>query len=94
MREKGQKDMKHLWEKVSHKIRVNEYKRILYVCDDFPGVCVCSNTEYKPHANDSGRWAYHSFFVETSDRFKKEFRTLKEAKAFVENGGLNDENRS
>lgn len=53
--------MKHLWEKASLEIHADGGKRIRYVCKDFPGVSVYSNTECIPHANRSGGWMYRSF---------------------------------
>ena len=86
--------MKHLWWTASRELYAAGGQRIQYLCEDFPDVSVYSNMEFRPHANgDSGGWMCHSFSVETPDGFKKEFRTLREAKAFVENGGLNDESR-
>lgn len=85
--------MKHLLEKASTECFADGGKSIQYTCEDFPGVFVYSNTECRPHANGSGGWMCHRYSVETSWGFKKEFRTLKEAKAFVENGGLENENR-
>lgn len=85
--------MKHLWERASTECFADGGKSIQYTCDDFPDISVYSNTECRPHANGSGGWMCHRYSVETSWGFKKEFRTLKEAKAFVENGGLENENR-
>ena len=85
--------MKHLWTKAGTKVSAKG-RRIEYRCKDFPGVSVYSAVELTPHANDSGEWLYHSYSVETSDGFKKEFRTLRKAKSFVENGGLEHESRS
>ena len=94
MREKGMRDdMKHLWWVGSRALHATGGQRIQYLCSDFPGVSVYSNTEFTPHANGSGVWLCHSYSVETHYGFKKDFRTLKEAKAFVENGGLDNENR-
>lgn len=95
MREKSMRDdMKHLWWVGSRALHATGGQRIQYLCSDFPGVSVYSNTEFTPHANGSGGWLCHSYSVETHYGFKKDFRTLKEAKAFVENGGLDNENRS
>lgn len=83
----GGDDIKHLWKKASTECFADGGKRIKYQCEDFPGISVYSNTEYMPHTWDNGGWLYHSYSVETWE-FRKDFRTLKEAKAFVENGGL------
>lgn len=94
MREKSMRDdMKHLWWVGSRALHATGGQRIQYLCSDFSGVSVYSNTEFTPHANGSGGWLCHSYSVETHYGFKKDFRTLKEAKAFVENGGLENENR-
>ena len=85
--------MKHLWEKASTERFADGGKRIEYQCKDFPGISVCSNTKCIPHANRGGGWMCHSFSVETSVGFRKDFRTLKEANAFVENGGLDHANQ-
>lgn len=82
--------MKHLWEKASTECFADGGKSIQYTCEDFPGVFVYSNAVYIPHTYDNGKWLYRSFAIETPLGFlAKEFRTLREAKAFVENGGLN-----
>ena len=95
MREKGMRDdAKYLWWVGSRALHATGGQRIQYLCDNFPGFSVNSNTEFMPHTYDNGGWLYHSYSVETCWGFKKEFRTLKEAKAFVENGGLDHENRS
>lgn len=87
--------MKHLWEKASAEYFADGGKSIRYTCEDFPGISVYSNAVYIPHAYDNGRWLYRSFAIETPlGVLTKEFRTLREAKAFVENGGLNNANRS
>lgn len=78
--------MKHLWEKASLEVHADGGKRIRYVCKDFPGVSVYSNTECIPHANGSGGWMYRSFLVKTDYGFKKTFGRLKDAKDFVESG--------
>lgn len=94
MREKSMRDdMKHLWWVGSRALHATGGQRIQYLCSDFPGVSVYSNTEFTPHANGSGGWLCHSYSVETHYGFKKDFRTLQEAKAFVENGGLENANR-
>lgn len=80
--------MKHLWWVASRALHATGGQRIQYLCEDFPGVSVYSNTEYMPHTWDNGGWLYHSYYVQTSWGFRKDFRTLREAKAFVENGGL------
>lgn len=86
--------MKHLWEKVNTEVFEDGGKSIQYACEDFPDVFIYSNAVYIPHPYDNGRWLYRSFAVETPlGLLTKEFRTLKEAKAFVENGGLENENR-
>lgn len=85
--------MKHLWVKASTEVFEDGGKSIQYTCEDFPGVSVYSNTQFMPHTWDNGGWMYHGYYVETSGRFRKDFRTLKEAKAFVENGGLENANR-
>lgn len=86
--------MKHLWVKVSTEEFEDGGKSIQYACEDFPGVFVYSNAVYIPHTHDNGRWLYRSFAIETPLGFlKKEFRTLRDAKAFVENGGLENANR-
>lgn len=83
--------MKHLWKKASTAVFDDGGKNIQYTCDDFPGVFVHSNAVYIPHPYDNGRWLYRSFAIETPLGFLvKEFRTLREAKAFVENGGFED----
>lgn len=83
--------MKHLWVKASTEVFDDGGKSIQYTCEDFPGVFVYSNAVYIPHAYDNGRWLYRSFAIETPLGFlTKEFRTLREAKAFVENGGFED----
>lgn len=87
-------DMKHLWWVGSRALHTTGGQKIQYLCSDFPGVSVYSNTEFTPHANGSGGWFCRSYSVETYRGFKKRFQTLKAAKAFVENGGLDNENRS
>ena len=83
--------MKHLWVKTSTEVFEDGGKSIQYTCEDFPGVFVYSNAVYIPHTYDNGRWLYRSFAIETPLGFlAKEFRTLREAKAFVENGGFED----
>lgn len=86
-------DMRHLWWVASRTFHTTGGQRIQYLCEDFPDISVYSNMEYIPHAGRSGSWKYSSYSVETNDGFKKEFRTLREAKAFVENGGLENANR-
>lgn len=86
-------NVKHLWKKASAEYFADGGKRIKYKCEDFPGVSIYSNTEYMPHTWDNGGWLYHSYYVQTLWRFRKDFRTLKEAKAFVENGGLGHVNK-
>lgn len=85
--------MKHLWWVASRALHATGGQRIQYLCDDFPDVSVYSDTRNIPHADRSGGWMCRSYSVETNDGFKKEFRTLREAKAFVENGGLENANR-
>ena len=86
--------MKHLWVKANTEVFDDGGKSIKYTCEDFPGVFVYSNAVYIPHANGNGKWLYRSFAIETPLGFlAKEFRTLREAKAFVENGWLNNVNR-
>lgn len=81
--------MKHLWVKTSTEVFEDGGKSIQYTCEDFPGVFVYSNAVYIPHTYDNGRWLYRSFAIETPLGFlTKEFRTLREAKAFVESGQL------
>lgn len=81
--------MKHLWVKTSTEVFEDGGKSIQYTCEDFPGVFVYSNAVYIPHSYDNGRWLYRSFAIETPLGFlTKEFRTLREAKAFVESGQL------
>lgn len=81
--------MKHLWVKTSTEVFEDGGKSIQYTCEDFPGVFVYSNAVYIPHTYDNGRWLYRSFAIETPLGFlAKEFRTLREAKAFVESGQL------
>ena len=81
--------MKHLWVKTSTEVFEDGGKSIQYTCEDFPGVFVYSNAVYIPHANGNGKWLYRSFAIETPLGFlAKEFRTLREAKAFVESGQL------
>ena len=80
--------MKHLWEKASLEVHADGGKRIRYVCKDFPGVSVYSNTEYTPHADRSGGWMCRTYSVETYDGFRKTFCRLKDAKDFVESGRL------
>lgn len=82
--------MKHFWWVASRALHATGGQKIQYLCDDFPDISVYSNTECRPHANGSGGWMCHRYSVETSWGFKKEFRTLREAKAFVENGGFED----
>lgn len=79
--------MKHLWVKAGTKVFADGGKHIRYTCEDFPGVYVYSDAVFTPHANGEGGWMYHSYSVATSWGFVKMFRTLREAKAFVENGG-------
>lgn len=81
--------MKHLWVKTSTEVFEDGGKSIQYTCEDFPSVFVYSNAVYIPHTYDNGRWLYRSFAIETPFGFlAKEFRTLREAKAFVESGQL------
>lgn len=81
--------MKHLWVKTSTEVFEDGGKSIQYTCEDFPGVFVYSNAVYIPHTYDNGKWLYRSFAIETPLGFlTKEFRTLMEAKAFVESGQL------
>lgn len=81
--------MKHLWVKASTEVLDDGGKSIQYTCEDFPGVFVYSNAVYIPKTNYNGKWLYRSFAIETPLGFlTKEFRTLREAKAFVESGGL------
>ena len=84
--------MKHLWEKTSTVVFADGGKCIRYICEDFPDVSVYSNTEYTPHANRSGGWFSHNYTVVTDDGFRKKFYALKDAKEFVENGGLENAN--
>ena len=81
--------MKHLWVKTSTEVFEDGGKSIQYTCEDFHGIFVYSNAVYIPHTYDNGRWLYRSFAIETPLGFlTKEFRTLREAKAFVESGQL------
>lgn len=85
--------MKHLWWVASRALHATGGQKIQYLCEDFPDISVYSDAVFTPHANGEGGWICHSYSVETSWGFRKQFTKLKEAKAFVENGGLENENR-
>ena len=91
MREKGTRDdAKHLWWVGSRALHTTGGMKTQYLCDDFPGIHVYGDAT---RASGNAGWV-SSYSVETSWGVKKEFKTLREAKAFVENGGLDNENRS
>lgn len=78
------------WVKMGETIKpISGDKEIEYCNSNFEGVKVCSHLIHVPRANGgSGCWAYRKYSVEAESGFCKEFTTLREAKAFVENGGL------
>lgn len=87
-------ERKHLWELESRTLRADAGQELQYMCEDFPGVSVYKYTEYEPVTDgDIGGWIRYSYCVTTIDGFKKEFETLEEARAFVENGGLGHVNK-
>lgn len=88
----GVGSMRHSWWVASRAICTTGGMKTQYLCDDFPGISVYSDEVYARPASGNTGWA-RSYSVETRWGVKEKFRTLREAKRFVENGGVSDENR-
>lgn len=73
------------WTRTSGIRRCDGSREIKYGCAEYPDLVLVSETIKIDHANGIGYWLHNEFFlIDRKTGASRNFRTLKEAKAFVE----------